>query len=127
LFDVIIRVESPQTPDPSGVPVNAMQQPDTVAITSARCRNGTLTVKAETSNKNADLTIAIEGLITEESFTAMTPIAGKPGKFIYTQAATCSTLRNKVVTVSSDGGFDPPFAPPAMWGSGGNYNARIST
>jgi hypothetical protein len=102
--------------------VNNVLQPDTVQITRARCRNGTLEVRAETNRSSAKLYIAVEGLVTEESLTLMGSLGS--GRFIYTaNGLTCSNFRNKVVTVYSDGGGNP--LAPSAFGSGGTYNVTI--
>ena len=138
-FDVIIQIE-PREFVAQGVPVNQVQQTDTVAITRARCRNGTLTVLAETNNPDAELFIAVEGpgtppvpaLITEHPPTKMMTETS-PGKWqhIVNGGLNCLGLRNKVVTVYSDNNGDPlpvdPFSNDgSAFGSGGTYNARIS-
>jgi hypothetical protein len=130
-FDVIIQIE-PREFFAAGVPVNDVQDTDTVAITQARCRNGTLTVRAETDNSDAQLYIAIEGpgtppvapLLAEELRTAMmTDLGGGKWQHVI-NGLNCSALRNRVVSVWSDNGGSP--LAPAYYGAGGTANAKIS-
>jgi len=139
---VIIRVEDDVIPPASGVPVNSMLIPDTVAITSISCTNGTLTVRAETNKLNpaAVLTISIEGVngplsgYAPEDLNVMAP-NGSAGKFIEVVnlgglGTNCAALNGKVVTVSSDGGMGASptdDVPPDEWGSGGSYNKKVGS
>jgi hypothetical protein len=124
-FDVILEVlPPPEYYCPTAYRVNNVLLPDTVEIKDTSCRGGVLTINAQTSNRNADLYIAIEDLITAESRTMMTPV-GTRGKFKYeVSGVDCSTLMSKVITVYSDGNGDP--LAPIAFGSGGTYNERLA-
>jgi hypothetical protein len=129
LYDVIIRVEGPNT-GVAGAPVNNMLIPDAVTITSTSCVNGTLTVRATSDKAGAQLTISIETLSAydPEDFNEMPKVNGFWQEVV--PGVNCSALQGKIVTVSSDGDMglgtnNAPPAPPGKWGSGGNYNKPI--